>query len=293
MRIPAAARYAAEIVLPKHRRWRQLLDSLSLDPDHLARPVESITPADFLLCGSPRSGTALLTAMLYQPPNVVTVMEPWDALRLPPAELFRSLRMEIAQGVLRRGRLDIPTLVATGAVTWCHDGEKPHSIVAPVDTLLGVKFPAFWRYLDLLPEAKFLVCVRDPVEVVRSYRLTGGRLRLGLDYDVPFNARMNAFLEAATTDPARRRVLLYDYINSRILPHLERPNVFAVRYERWFTDRHGLMGEIGDFLGVNLGPGLPDLRRPPSPATSGEDAAVVGEMCTTAASLGYASAETS
>lgn len=279
------------MVLPGYRRWGQLLRSLTLDPDHLARPVEPISPADFFICGSPRSGTALLTAMLYQPPNVVTVMEPWDALRLPPAELFRSLRAEIAQGTLRRGRLDIPALVTTGAVTWCRDGERPHAITAPVDTLLGVKFPAFWRYLDLLPDAKFLVCIRDPVEVVRSYRLTGGRLRLGLDYDVPFNARMNAYLESATSDPARRRVLLYDYINSRVLVHLERPNVMAVRYERWFTDRSGLLGEIAAFLGVELGPGRPHLiqRRP---ETFDEDAALVAESCATASALGYSAGRT-
>lgn len=283
----AAARRAVGVVSPAHRRWSQLLESLTLDPDHLPQPVEPVGPADFLICGSPRSGTALLTAMLYQPPEVVTVMEPWDALRLPPVGLFRSLRAEISQGVLRRGRLDIGALLATGSVTWCRDGERPHQVDAREDTLLGVKFPAFWRYLDLLPDAKFLVCLRDPSEVVRSYRLTGGRLRLGLDYDVPFNARMNAHLEAATSDPARRRVLLYDYVNSRILPHLERPNVMAVRYERWFTDPSGLLAEVAQFLEVGLGPGRPELKRPPLPATADEDAGLVTEVCTTARALGY------
>lgn len=262
MSVRTAARSAAAQVSPAHRRWRRLLASLTLDPEQIDQPLEQPSSADFLICGIPRSGTALLTAMLFQPPTVVTVMEPWDALRLPPAELFRSLRAELATGVLRRGRLDLGALVGRGEVTWCRDGERPYSVETNPDTLVGVKFPAFWRYLDLLPDTKFLVCLRDPVDVVRSFEQTGGRLGLGLDYDVPFNARMNSELLSATDDPAHRRVLLHDYINSRVLPHLQRPNVLGVRYERWFTDRDVLMGEIGDFLGVTLGAGHPVVRRP-------------------------------
>ena len=85
-----------------------------------------------------------------------------------------------------------------------------------------MKFPAFWRYLDLLPDTRFLVCLRNAVEVVRSYAHTGGRLQQGLDYDVPFNREMNEHLLAQTDDLAVRRVLLYDYIHQRMLPHLHR-----------------------------------------------------------------------
>lgn len=262
MSLRIAARSAVATVSPAHRRWRRLLASLTLDPDRIHQPLEQPSAADFLICGVPRSGTALLTAMLFQPPTVVTVMEPWDALRLPPAELFRSLRSELATGMLHRGRLDIGALLSRGEVAWCRDGERPHPVETGPDTLVGVKFPAFWRYLELLPGTKFLVCLRDPAEVVRSFDQTGGRLGMGLDYDVPFNARMNSELLAATDDPAQRRVLLYDYINARVQPHLQRPNVFAVRYERWFTDRDGLVREIGDFLGVKLGHGYPVVRRP-------------------------------
>jgi hypothetical protein len=104
---------------PAHRRWRRFQGGLALDPDTLARPVSPPSRGDFILCGSPRSGTTLAAAMLFRPPRVVTVMEPWDGLRSPPAELFASLRAEIAQtGRLCRGKLDVEALAAEDAVRW-------------------------------------------------------------------------------------------------------------------------------------------------------------------------------
>ena len=285
------ARAVAGAVSPRHRRWRRTLRSLTLDPDQLASPLRSPGPRDFLICGSPRSGTALLVAALFQPPAVVTVMEPWDAFRLPPAELFQSIRAELGRtGRLGRGRLDIGALLTNGEVRWCRDGERPHTVAVRPDYHLGIKLPAFWRYLDLLPDTRFLVCLRHPLEVVQSYRLAGGRLREGLDYDVPLNRRMNTHLLAATDDPVVRRVLLYDYVHRAILPHLGRPNVLAVRYERWFAEPAGVMSEIGAFLGVDLGPS-PARLRPPR-ARSGDDAdevdlAAVRRHCSTAEALGY------
>lgn len=282
------ARSAARWVWPRQRRWQRLLASLTLDPDRLTRPLPEPGPRDFIICGSPRTGTALLAAMLHQPPEVVTVMEPWDAMRLAPAELFRSLREEIAGGELRRGRLDVPAMRESRRVVWCRDGERPHTIDVNDRYLLGVKLPAFWRYLDLLPNTKFLVCLRNPVETVTSYRLAGGRTAHGFDYAAPFNERMNRELEAVTDDPAVRRVLLYDYIATRILPHLDQPNVLPVRYERWFEEAESLREEIGAFLGVDLGEPPIDLE-PGGGAihATNEDVAVTRAYCTTAEPLGY------
>ncbi|HET7325948.1 MAG TPA: sulfotransferase [Nocardioidaceae bacterium] len=283
-------RSVAGAVSPRHREWRRLLASLTLDPGTLPHPVPQPGPRDFLICGSPRSGTALLVAMLFQPPQSVTVMEPWDALRLPPRQLFDSLRSELAEtGVLSRGRLDIGALESDGAVTWCRDGELPRAVeTEAADFLLGVKFPAFWRYLDLLPDTRFLVCLRNPIEVLRSYATTGGRLREGLDYDVPFNREMNDYLLSLTDDWAIRRVLLFDYIHQRLIPHLDRPNVLTVRYERWFSEPEQQLREVSDFLGVELDHTRVRLRPPQSegPAPP-EEIALLRRHCTTAPALGY------
>lgn len=260
-RLRAAASRVAGHVSPRHRAWRQLLSSCDLDPDQLPTPLASPGPNDFIICGAPRSGTALATAALFQPPHSVTVMEPWDGLRLPPDQLFRSLREELASGQLRRGRLDIGALRSEGAVRWCRDGELTSAVEASDDTLLGVKWPSFWRYLDLLPETKFVVCVRDPAEVVASYRTKGGRIGMGLEYDVPFNARMNAEL-GRIDDVEQRRIALYDYVYERIIPHLEQPNVFELRYERWFNDKAGVVNQLARFLDRPLDPRTVLIRPP-------------------------------
>jgi len=279
----------AQHVSPRHRRYRDLLRSLALDPDDLPRPLEPPSDRDFLVCGSPRSGTSLLCAALYQPPEVVSVLEPWDGLRLPPAELFASLRREIeGSGRLERGRLDVEGLLRDGRVDWGRDGECGHDVRVHEGYLLGVKWPAFWRYLELLPETKFLVCLRDPVEVISSYRMKGGRLVLGLDYDVAFNRKLNEELRRATRNLALRRILLYDTINLRMLPYLDRPNVLAVRYERWFTDREGLVRELSDFLGADLGPGAPVVKAPRTESgLSAGELELIRDRCRSAEPLGY------
>jgi len=274
---------------PRRRRWERFLRELPLDPDRLPRPLPAPSAQDFIICGCARTGTTLLAAVLFQPPAVVTVMEPWDGMRLPPAELFASLRQEIAEtGEVRRGRLDLLALLTTGEVRWCQEGRGTVPVALSPDYLLGVKWPAFWRYLDLLPDNKFLVCVRDPQEVIASFREAGGRLAQGLHYDTRFNRPMNLSLRAATRDPELRRVLLFEYVHERLLPHLHKPNVFVVRFERWFHDRERLLEEMSAFLGRSVKAGRPVIRRPRmhQPLTSVERA-FLKKFCRTAEPLGY------
>jgi Sulfotransferase domain len=272
----------------RHRRWKNLRAELTMDPERLAHPIQPPSARDFIICGLSRGGTSLLAAALYQPPHVVTVMEPWDGMRFPPAELFASLRSEMElTGHLRRGRLDIPSLKNDGSVRWGRDGQFPHPVLVQPDFLLGVKWPAFWQYLVHLQETKFLICVRHPVEVVDSFRRTGGRLAQGFEYDIAFNRRMNAELLRATSDIRLRRVLLYEYVASRLLPHLERPNVFVVRYERWFEERERLISEIEDFLGAPLGRGYPVIRSPASRNLPVDELALIERHCPAARALGY------
>jgi hypothetical protein len=283
------AKEIAGLVSPRYRRWKRLLKGLTLDPDQLSRPVSEPSDRDFLICGVPRSGTTLLAAVLFQPPRVVTVSEPWDGMRLPPAELFASLRGEIEEtGMLARGRLDAATLFNEGKVEWCRDGELPHAVDVTDGYLLGVKWPAFWRYLTLLPNTKFLVCIRHPVEVVRSGLKKGGALVQGQDYDIAFNRRMNHELLGVTEDPAIRRVLMYDYINSRILPFLGRENVLTVRYERWLQDPVRMIEEVSSFLGVDVGQGHVSIKPPREQArVEARDVELIRRHCRTAEPLGY------
>ena len=273
---------------PTRRRWLRFLESLPVDPDALSGPLAPPSNRDFIICGSSRSGTTLLAAMLHQPPGVTTVVEPWDGMRLLPADLFASLRAEIdATGEIRRGRLDFEALTAEGAVRWCRDGERPYPIRLGPGYSLGVKWPAFWRYLDLLPSTKFLVCVRHPAEVIASFKEQGGRLSLGLDYETAFNRKMNAELIEATEDTSIRRILMYEYVNARILPHLRRPEVFVIHYERWFTEPESLLQEVGSFLGVELEQGPARVTVANGPGLEPKELELVNTLCPSARALGY------
>jgi hypothetical protein len=269
------------------------LGSLTLDPDRLQHPLREPGPRDFIICGAPRTGTSLLTAILFQPPEIVTVMEPWDGMRLAPDDLFGSIRDELARtGRLERGRLDVGALSSEGEVRWGRDGELPHRVVTAHDYLLGIKWPAFHRYLDLLRQTKFLVCLRHPVEVVNSYTKQGGRLHQGLEYDIAFNRKMNAHLREATDRDSVRRILLYDYVNLQLAPHLDRDNVFAVRYERWFEDKERLLVELEGFLGVPLDPGKAVIRPPQPVEIPDSELELIRSNCMSAAALGYRLDET-
>jgi hypothetical protein len=214
-------------------------------------------------------------------------MEPWDGMRLPPSELFGSLRREIADtGCIARGKLDIGALSADGEVLWHEEGAAPEEVSVQDGYLLGVKWPAFWRYLELLPTTRFLVCLRHPMEVIASFKRVGGRLAQGLEYDTAFNRRMNAELET-TRAVELRRIRFFDFVHSRIIPYLSRKNVLAVRFERWFSEPERLLAEISDFLEVDLRGSSAIIRRPSAQGMDEAEAALIREQCETASALGY------
>jgi hypothetical protein len=262
-----------------------------LDPDTLPQPLAPISDRDFLIAGCPRTGSSLVTAALHQPPNVVTVVEPWDGMRLPPADLFRSFRDEIDRdGAITRGTMDFTSLLNEGKVVRVPEGTARTNVSVSERYQLGIKWPAFYRYLPMLPTARFVVCLRHPFEVIGSFKTQGGSLHEGLDYPTAFNRRVNHALRDRTGDWALRRIALFDEVHERVLPYLSRPNVFVVRYERWFTEHAKLMAELSGFLGLALGPGPATIRAPKNEGASALSAAekdAVRKHSTTAARLGY------
>jgi len=267
----------------------RFLDSLPLDVDDLPSPLPPPGDDDFIICGCPRTGTTLLTAALFQPPNVVTVMEPWDGMRLAPQPLFASLREEIDRtGQLTRGRLDIDALRGRGAAAWRPEDGQHQRVDVNAGWKLGVKWPGYWRYLDRLPSTRFIVCLRDPVEVITSLADQTGPGSRGLERDTRFDRSLNRTLRASTPDPRRRRVELFDHVHEQLLPYLERENVLAVRYERWFDDRDALLDDLGQFLAADVREPLVRVDVPTRSDVRQADArALVSMYCRTAGALGY------
>lgn len=276
--------------VPSWRARRAYLRGLTLDLGPLGSPLPAPGPDDVVLCGVPRSGTTLLTAALHQPPRAVALVEPWLGLVLPPAELFAEVRRRLRHDGAIGGRLDLDRLRAEGSTDWVEDRARPVEPRPDADSVLvGIKWPTYWQLLPHLPDTRFVVCVRHPHKVVASMVGARGDLRDGLDHEIPFNAGVNAELRRATRWRAERRALLYERIVAGILPHLERPNVFLVRYERWSTDAPRLLAELSDFLGVDLTEPLVRLDRGPGrpPRLTRRDRAAVAALCPSARALGY------
>ena len=287
MELPAAIRRVLAPLSPGRRRWNAFLHGLPLDVDALADPLTPTGPRDVIVCGCPRTGTTMLSAALFQPPRAISVMEPWDGMRMPPGELFGSLREEIGRGRLDRGRLDLDRYDAEHVAEWCGEGATGRAVEVDDDYLLAVKWVGWWRFLDRLPDTRFVVCLRDPAEVVASFRQLGGRVGMGLQYDTRFNRRLNDDLTKATDDLDLRRVLLWEYVHERLAPHLERENVFWFRYEWWFEDPEGAMERLGAFLGTDLEPAKLAIRRPRPPVLTPGEQAALSARSELAARFGY------
>lgn len=255
----------------------------------------SISADDFVICGAPRTGTTFLCAALFQPPRVLTVMQPWNGLRVSPGDLFRELRDEIDRTkTVNVGRLDLERLATRREISVVAEGSRAFPVETRERYLLGVKWPVFYRYLQHLPDVKFLVCVRDPVDTIRSYELSTANpglraLAQGYGNRNGLNAEMNRHLKRVTDDPSVRRVELFDYHYERIIPHLDSPNVYLVRHERWFTEPARLLTEIGEFLGVALTlDRIPRIKRSQFASYANSDAArLVRARCRTGPLLGY------
>jgi hypothetical protein len=88
-----------------------------------------------------------------------------------------------ATGKLTRGRLDLHELCLSGRVRWCKEGEAGAEVSVASSWSLGVKWPGYWRYLRNLSCTRFIVCLRDPSDVIASFKAMGGRVGEGLQYE--------------------------------------------------------------------------------------------------------------
>lgn len=289
---PSPLRRRLRTIHPARLRFRLFLRKYKLNPDTLPQPLAGISDRDFFIAGCPRTGSSLAAAALHQPPHVVTSVEPWDGLRLPPAELFRSFRQEIdTHGTITRSTLAYEPLLTNGKVVRVPEGSTRADVTVSPNYQLGIKWPAFYRYLPLMPDARFVICLRHPFEVLSSFKAQGGSLHEGMEYPAEFNRTINQAVRRRTSDWAERRIALFDEAHERIIPYLSRPNVYVLRYERWFTEHGKLMDELSAFLGVRLGAGPAKIATPKSSdggnTLTPKEREAIRRTSTTAGRLGY------
>ncbi|MGH0034787.1 MAG: hypothetical protein ACQGVK_07135 [Myxococcota bacterium] len=251
---------------------------------------------DFVMTGAPRSGTTYLSAVLYRPPQVVTLSDPGGVWKRFYREhgaspeifgVFADFRRRIAagkpvpvlagtEGMAGRGRVD----------TWNQKKVEQSVDVAP-DFALGMKNPeVFLAHLPIFLEAGLpcLVCVRHPVSVISSW--VARKRRRGKPMKGFSDGEAVTFRSTAG-DAAGRRIELHNHFCRQILAVRDHPRLKLVRYGEWF-DRPGLLDEICDFVGLESPGRLEPAPIPPSSIVldAGEQDRILAE-CRIAGELGY------
>ena len=244
---------------------------------------------DFAITGLPRSGTTYLSAVLHDPPRVVTISDPAGAFRrfhrehgVDPAllDFFGDFRRRVQAGEPIPTLEGTPGFEGTGRVDTWNQKKRLAAVAAERDFHLGLKNPEiFLAHLGHLLDAglRCAVSVRHPVAVIHSWSRRAGKLA---DGDSPvFRSR--------APDAIGRRIELHNHLVDEIRAQLGAPGLLLVRHEDWFRDAD-LLGRVCSFLGL---PPRRTLRPPPIPAEppslADDEVERILAECTSAAELGY------
>lgn len=199
------------------------------------------------IVGAPRCGTTFVSRHLEQHPDVCfsSVKEPHffaanDLSGLPDDELKDIVEAEYLDRFFAKCR-NKPKLLAEGSVSYLYGGER----IDPI--------------LRLWPEAKFIICVRDPMKMLPSLHQ---RLRYTGDETVADFAAAWALVEQrrrgekvprSTLDP---RFLDYEEIGrlgkyaEAFMDRVGRERCFVSVYDDLAADPAGQYRRVLDFLGL-------------------------------------------
>ncbi|QOV89227.1 sulfotransferase [Humisphaera borealis] len=283
-------------------------------------PHRTPTP-ELIITGFPRSGTSYLCNLLHRYENCVVLNEPDGISRPLRKELipygvgafYRDQRREILErrpilNKLKDGKVTDETMEANEQTQYL-------PAVTSRDFVLGVKSPlGFLSRLPAMrramPAAKLIVCIRNPFDVIASWKTTFSHL---LSADVkkmshgglrdPFlsDRQRRALVDVGQLkNPAWRRAAWWRYLADQILDAVAMSGganagsagLIVVPYTQAVTDPMSVMGRI--FEGFNPG----TLREPIEPSTvragkrdalDAEDLQAIRAVCLpTAALLGVA-----
>lgn len=228
---------------------RRRLVRARLSVRELTAPLRGLP--DFLVIGAQRSGTSSLYKYLGRHPHVAP-----------------SLRKEVGyfSGHYHEGeswyRAHFPLASRSAAHRRLH-GVKLLSFEATPDYLFDPRTPS--RISALLPDARFVVLLRNPVDRAYSHYLHMQRLGFeDLAFDEALDAeerRLHGDLEVLDVDPDHqaKEWSRYSYVARgryalqllRWWEHFDRDRFLIIRSEDFFESPGRILAEITDFVGVD------------------------------------------
>ncbi len=300
--------------------WRALLEPYAIKPRvfSLLRPSsvsamrKAARGADVFITGIPRSGTSYLCSILNQVGDCVVVNEP--AQIFPPfsgqglpwgvATYYRDLRRDILDGKpiqnkLHNGKFIEDTAVVDAVADYSPLIGRPDFLLATKNTLAYLaRLPQIRR---VMPEARIVVCVRNPMDTIASWKTTFDHLANAdvnsfpvgnpRDSTLPPPARHRLEEISLTPDLALRRALLWRHLAELILENRDR--VLLLRYEEVVSRPTEVLQEILAASSSALEPKLVSRLEPSAARTKrdrldAQDERAIRSVCgQAAAELGY------
>jgi Flp pilus assembly protein TadD len=191
-----------------------------------------------LLCGHPRSGTTLLEQVLDAHPDIISAEE----TKLMHDEAYLPLVKDFPEGTGVLAALDAtpPSLLRHARENYfrCIDRATQQSIGERllIDKNPGLNF-MIPMVVRVFPEAKFLVALRDPRDVILSCFMQA----------LPMTPISSAYL---TLDTAVRQYAAAMGFWLAMRPRIGEGTWMQVRYERLVDDLPRVAHDVLDFLGV-------------------------------------------
>ncbi len=282
----------------------------ALSAGSVARPHPRRWP-EGVITGIPRSGTSYLCRLLHDLEDQVVINEPSEVfallrMRVPGHRLsgfYRELRLRILRGEAVANKTENGRIVADTAQ---FDARTAAPIpVGRDDFRLWTKNTLAYmsrlpQLLEAMPQARFVACLRHPLDTLASWKRTFPHLRdaavesfpIGFpgDPQLPSAQRDELAAIAACSEPARRRALLWNHLAGILLEHRER--LVLVHLEELAEHPRRVLERIchGPTCAAPEGAIQPWRSRsgggePPLPP---EDLAAIGEECRWRANaLGY------
>lgn len=274
-----------------------------------------MSPANLIITGISRSGTSYLCNLLHRFSNCVIINEPaevfqplmQEAVPWSIARIYEQFRSDIWNGRPIQNKLRATDLVEDTMVLNQRSVYTPQ--VLHLDFVFGTKHtqPYLTRLTALrrvLPEARIVVCIRDPFDTIASWKTSfphlreakAERMRVGNLNDPTLTGRQVAALRLIvnTKELAQRRAMWWNYMAESILE--QGRTIILVRYSALIANPERVLNRILEGLPAgSLVEPIPAsiVRSKRSELDAGDEQAIRAICSQTAAELGLAEPERS